>query len=185
MTRWLRLPSIQIALCLAVYALVGWKLGPFALVLASPLLAAAIARPLLTLLANFRHGVREQVWRPVLGQHYAFKGTTIRVLEDHDHCRWVCLADVRKVVGTTASERALAVTYADRVQQMGRPGQAYLRDDALIEHLSKENNPVALRFRTWAERDIAQPAKRIRKGLGIRTDSAGGPEGPAVSRSTE
>ena len=170
MKRWLTYPSVQIALCMAVFGAVVWRMGPFAAVLASPLLAAAIARPLLTLIANFRHGVRERTWLPVHGEHYVFKGVTIHVLEDDDRCRWISLADVHKVTGVTASEGALVVTYPDRCKRMGKHAQPHIRDDALVEHLAKESNPLALRFRTWVDRDVSFPGRRIRKGLGIRPE---------------
>lgn len=141
-----------------------------ATVTASPLLAAVIARPVLTLLANFRHGVRELTWLPVHGQHYVFKGITIRVLEDDDHCRWVCVADASRIVAMTASERVMTVAYPGRYGRMGKPAQPYLRDDALVEYLGRQNNPAALRFRTWAERNIAFPGRRIRRSLGIRLE---------------
>ena len=166
---WLTWPSIQIVLCLLVFAGVGYRLGPFGIVVTSPLLAAAIARPVLTLLANLRHRAREHTWLPVHGQHYVYKGVTVNVLEDDDHCRWVSLVDVRKVVGLTASERALAVAYPGRFQQAGR-GSPCLRDDALIEHLGKENNPAALRMRTWVERNVAFPGRRLRASRGIRVE---------------
>jgi hypothetical protein len=170
--RLLSYPSVQIALCAAVFALIGYRLGASAAVLTSPLLAAAIARPVMNLIANFRHNVRAHVLLPVHGQHYAFKGITIHVIEDDDRCRWIPLADVRKVAGMTANDGALAVTYPERFARMGSPPQPHLRDDALVEHLGKENNPVALRFRTWVERDVIFPGRRIRKGLGIRPEPA-------------
>lgn len=167
--RLLTLPSVQIGLCLALFALLAWRMGPFAGVIAAPLLGAAIARPMMSLLANLRHKAREHTWLPVHGQHYVYKGATLRVLEDDEHRRWVPVADVRKVVGLTASDRALTATYAQRCEPIGRAG-LHLRDDALIEHLGKENNPAALRFRTWAERNIALPGQRVRQNLGIRDD---------------
>ncbi len=171
MKHWLGFPSVQIALCLAVYALLAWQLGKFAALWTSPLLGAAIARPLTALASNIRRRAREHIWLPVHGQHYVFRGTTIHVLEDDDHCRWISLADVQKVVGATASERALATVYPGRLKTMGTPAQAHLRDDALIAHLGKENQPTALRFRTWLERNIALPARRIRRNFGIVVDA--------------
>ncbi|MDB5874775.1 MAG: hypothetical protein JWQ07_4217 [Ramlibacter sp.] len=170
MKHWLGFPSVQIALCLAVFAWVAWRLGPFGAVWASPLLAAAIAYPVYNLVGNIRHGMRERTWLPVHGQHYVFKGTTIHVLEDDDRCRWISLADMNKVAGITAGERALELAYPERCKRMGKTGQPHLRDDALIEHLGKESNPVALRFRTWAERTVAFPGRKIRESLGIRPD---------------
>ena len=170
MKRWLTYPSVQIVLCVAVFGVAVWRMGPFAAVIASPLLAAAIARPLLTLMANFRHGVRERNWLPVHGEHYVFKGITIHVLEDEDRCRWISLADVHKVAGVTASEGALVATYPDRCKRMAKNAQPHLRDDALVEHLAKESNPLALRFRTWVDRNVSFPGRRIRKNLGIRPE---------------
>ncbi|GAC1355756.1 MAG: hypothetical protein NVSMB34_09290 [Variovorax sp.] len=168
MMRWLALASVQLALGLAAFLAIAWRLGPFAAVIASPLLGAAIARPLMALLANIRHAMRERTWLPVHGQHYVYKGVTVHALEDDDHFRWVPLADLRKVVGLTASERALALAYPGRCVRMGKGNEPHLRDDALITHLGKESNAGALRFRTWAERTIAFPGRRIRDGLGIR-----------------
>ncbi len=171
MKRWLGLPSVQIALCVIAYALLGYRLGLFAFVFASPLFAAAIVHPLLTLLSNYRRRVLEQLWFPVHGQYYVFKGMTIQVLEDADHCRWVRLVDVQKVVGVTAPEHALALTYPGRLKMMGEPAQTHIRDDALAAHLSKENEATALRFRTWVERNIVFPGATTRRRLGIRMDS--------------
>ena len=166
MKQLLGFPSVQIALCLAVFALVGWKFGAFGLVLASPLLAAAIAVPVMNLVANIRHAARERVWLPVHGEHFVFRDVTIHVLEDDDHWRWVPLADARKAAGVAASEGALQATYGERIQRMGKPMQVYLRDDALIEYLSKSTDATALRFRTWVERTVALPAQKIREREG-------------------
>jgi len=56
MKRWLKFPSVQIALCLVVFGVIAWRGGPFVAVIASPLLAAAIAYPVYNLVANIRHG---------------------------------------------------------------------------------------------------------------------------------
>ena len=172
MKRWLGFPLVQIVLCLLAYALLAYHFGKFLALWTSPLLGAAIARPLMALASSIRRKAREHIWLPVHGQHYVFRGTTIHVLEDDDHCRWIRLADVRKVVGSTASERALAAVYPGRLKIMGTPAQAHLRDDALIAHLGKENQPTALRFRIWVERNVALPGRRVRRSLGIVVDAA-------------
>ena len=170
MKHWLSLPSVQIALCVSVYGLVGYYFGVIAFLFTLPVFATVMKRPLFTLVANFRRTVQEQVWLPVHGQHYVFRDVTIHVLEDDDHCRWVSLLDVQKVVGITATQRALAHVYPGRVKSMGKPAQTHIRDDALVTHLGKENQPTALRFKTWVERNIAFPGRTIRKRLGIQTD---------------
>lgn len=167
MKRWFSFPSVQIALCVSVYALVGYYLGVFAFVFALPLFATAISRPAFALLSSYRHKVLQHVWLPVHGQHYVFMGMTIHVIEDLDRCRWVSLVDVQNVVGVTANERTLTRTYPGLLKMIGQPAQMHIRDDALVNHLSKENKPAALKFRTWVERNIAFPGRTVRKRLGI------------------
>ena len=120
------------------------------------------------LASNFRHRVRARVWLPVHGRHFVYRGTTIHVLEDEERHRWICLADMQAVVGVTASERALSVTYPDRLQLMGRPAQTYMRDDAMVAHLGKEKQLMVLKFRTWLDRSVRVPGANVRKGLRIR-----------------
>ena len=167
MKRWFGFPSVQIALCLVAYALVGYRFGVFALLFALPLFAAVMARSMFALVSNLRQRMLEQVWFPVHGHYYVFKDITIHVLEDDDHCRWVNLLDVQKVLGVTASERALGLSYPGRLRNMGQPAQAHIRDDALVAHLGKENKPTALRFRNWVQRNIVFPGQTIRKRFGL------------------
>ncbi len=159
---------IRLLLCAACSWLV-WRFGGLAVMVATaPLYGVALARPLLDLASELRHGARAAVWRPLEGRHCVFRGTPVQVLEDEQHCRWVRAADVRRIVGFTASDGALALTYPNGWRAMGRPAQPHFSDDALIVHLSKETTPEALRFRHWAEREIAFPARRTRERLGIR-----------------
>ena len=64
---------------------------------------------------------------------------------------------------------------------MGEPAQPHFSDDALITHLSKERAPEALRFRHWAEREIAFPAQRLREHLGIDSEPRAEPHDAAPS----
>ena len=80
----------------------------------------------------------------VEGRHYAFRGRRVQVLEDADQRRWVRLADVRAIVGFTASDGALAITYPDGVRQSRPPGRSRTSsDEALLAHLLKERSPEA------------------------------------------
>ena len=172
MKHWLGFPSVQIALCTLCYALLAYYLGKEAVVWTSPLYGAVIARPLINWIANFRHAVRAVVWLPVHGTHYVFKGTTIHVLEDEDSWRWLPLADAERVLGRKLNARLLAITYPERLEMAGKPNRMHMRDDALIEHLSKLRDPVALRFRTWIERSVALPARHTRqRAAGQAVDS--------------
>jgi hypothetical protein len=174
---WLGFPSVQIALCTVCFGLLGYwmtgsVLGRVLFLFVALGYAAAISRPVINFLANFRHTVRAVVWLPLHGTHYVFKGTTIQVLEDEDNWRWLPLADAERVLGRKLNARVLAITYPQRLEMGGKPVRMHMRDDALIEHLSRLSDPMALRFRTWLERSVALPARRIRqRGAGQAVDA--------------
>jgi len=149
-----------------------WVWRTFGLATAMPLVAlfgVALARPLLDLAEALGRQMRGAHWRDVEGRHYAYRGREVAVVEDDERRRWLRLADVRAVVGFTASDGALATSYPGRVRELGRPAAQYLRDDALLAHLAKESSPEAGRLRLWVEREVAFPARRERERLGIRT----------------
>jgi len=163
----------SIALRLACCALVSWGAwrlgGPGFLVGTLPLVGIALARPLVELASALRHEMNRAHWRDVEGRHYAFRGHPVSVLEDADRRRWVRLADIRAIAGFTASDGALAITYPNGVQRLGRPPQTHVSDEALLAHLQKERAPDAVRLCGWVEREIVFPARRERERLGIRT----------------
>lgn len=167
---WWTKPWLQILVCVAIYGVLAWRFWPTGTVLLSPLLAAAIARPIMNLVADVRHKMRESVWLPLHGDHYVYKSTTIRVLEDESHWRWVCLDDVRKVIPFNATENALNVTYPGRFERERR--LAYLRDDALMEHLAKATHDAPIRFRSWVEKNVFGPAAKARERLGVKPEVA-------------
>ncbi len=170
--------AVRAAGCVVAMA-IGWRMfGAAGLVYAAPLLGVAFARPLIELASAARHAMRQAHWRDVEGRHYAFRDRPVKVLEDDDRQRWVRLSDVRAIVGFTASDGALAVAYPAGWRRIGRSGEAYLGEAALLEHLGKERGPDALRLRLWVEREIVFPARRERERLGVRAaadgDSASG-----------
>ncbi len=160
--------ALRLSLCAAVWWVLWRHFGPAVAVASTPLFGIALARPLLDLASELRHVTRAAVWRPLEGRHFVYRGTPVQVLEDDDHRRWVRAADVRAIVGYTASNGALALTYPSGWCTLGQPAEPHFSDEALIAHLSKESAPEALRFRHWAEREIAFPAQRLRERLGIR-----------------
>jgi len=152
-----------------------WIWRTFGLATAMPVAALfgiALARPLIDFAEAVARLMHHAHWRDVEGRHYAYRGREVAVVEDIDRHRWVRLADVRAIVGFTASDGALAVSYPEAVKQFGRPPVAYVRDDALLGHLAKERSDEAARLRGWIEREIAFPARRERERLGIRTRPA-------------
>ena len=163
----------SITLRLTVCTLMSWTvwrwLGPAPMVATLPLFGILLARPLVDLASALRHGMKRAQLAAVEGRHYAFRGRRVEVVEDADRRRWVRLADVRAIVGFTASDGALAITYPNGLRRLGRAAEAHVSEDALLAHLLKERSPEAARLRVWVEREIVFPARRERERLGIRT----------------
>jgi hypothetical protein len=158
-----------------------WIWRTFGLATAMPVVALVgivIARPLIELAEAIGRQMHHAHWRDVEGRHYAYRGREVAVVEDDDHRRWLRLADVRAIVGFTASDGALAVSYPDAVQPLGRPPAPYVRDDALLSHLAKERSSEAVGLRRWVEREVAFPARRERERLSIRTRPPEGADAP-------
>jgi hypothetical protein len=164
--------AIRLTLCAAFSWLVWRALGPVAMVMTLPLVGITLARPLIDLASDIRHQTRALVWHSSQGRYYAYRGIALQVLEDARHTRWIRAEDVRRIVGSTTSDGALALTYPDGWQMMGNPMQPHFSDVALIVHLRKDSSAKTLHFRQWAEREIAFPARRTRERLGIKTTAA-------------
>ena len=160
-------PAARIALRLALCAAVTWGVwrigGLAAMVMTAPLYAVALAKPLIDLASDLRHGLRTAVWRPLEGRHHVYRGMPVQVLEDEARQRWVRAADVRRIIGHGTSDGALAITYPAGWRLMGRPAQPHFSDAALLTHLAKDPSPEAVRLRHWVEREIAFPAQRARE----------------------
>jgi len=157
----------RIALCVACSWLAWRVAGPVAAVTSIALVGLLLAHPLLELLGLLRHGVREVTWRPVQGRHWVYRGTPVQVIEGVDHRRWIRACDVRSIVGFTASDGALRLSYPQGFQNLGEPPVPHFSDDALLLHLAKERSQTALKFRHWVEREIAFPARRLRERYGV------------------
>lgn len=157
-----------ITLCSLVSAAAFYYFGPTAMVLSLPLFGIALSRVIIDLVAELRHGVRDLTLAHLDGHHFSYLGVTLQVLEDEDHCRWVPTAEIRRIVGSVATDRALALTYPNGWRSLGQPEQGHLRDDALLTYLAKEPSMRAIKFKNWAERNIAFPARKQRERLGIR-----------------
>ena len=150
----------------------AWRSGG-AFGLCSSLVAwgLAFSRPLMDLVIELYRQARHATWRPLEGRHAVFRGTPVQVFEDADHRRWIRASDVRRIVGYTASDAALALTYPNGWRLIGKPAVPHFSDDALLAHLAKENSPVGIRLRLWVEREIAFPARRQRRRYGIKLGS--------------
>jgi hypothetical protein len=154
--------ALRAAAC-AMAMWIGWRMfGTAGLVFVAPLIGVAFARPLVELAESTYRAMRHANWRDVEGRHYAYRGRSISVVEDADGRRWLRLADVRAVVGFTASDGALSLAYPDGWTRVGRAAEPYIGAEALLVHLGKERGPEALRMKIWVERAVAFPARRDR-----------------------
>ena len=129
-----------------------------------------LARPLIDLAIEIYQAMRRANWRELEGRHYAFRGRTVHVVVDADYQRWVRLADIRAILGFTASDAALQVTYPNGWRILGKPPLPHLSDEALLVHIGKERSPEAVRLRLWIEREIVFPARREREQHGVRLE---------------
>ncbi|MBC7916282.1 MAG: hypothetical protein H7Y28_00595 [Rhodoferax sp.] len=151
-------------------------LGPAALVLSLPLFGVLISRVFIDFVDEMRMVAKHVALRSVQGSYYSFQGISVNVVEDDDYCQWVAADEVRKIVGSGATDRMLALAYPDGWCEMGKPPKGYLRDDALLLYLAKENSLRGVKFRVWVERNIAHQAKKQRERFGIRVSDPRAPD---------
>jgi hypothetical protein len=152
----------RLALCVALSWL-AWRQGGAVLLCVSLVIwGMALAKPLLESASALRYALRATAWRREEGRYFAYRGVPVQVIEDDDQHCWVRVADVRRIVGFTASDGALSLTYAADWRMLGHPPQPHLRDEALLKHLKKESSPAALKLGRWVERDVAYPARQRR-----------------------
>jgi hypothetical protein len=164
---------IRLAVCVAAAWLAFRFLGAVGLAVSAVLFGILLARPLIELASAVRHAIRVQAWRPVEGHHWAYHGVPVQVLEDADHRRWILASDVRRIVGTSMSNGALALSYPTGFRSLGKPAEPHFSDEALLAHLAKHNSAQALKFRHWVEREIAFPARRLRERYGVAEQAPG------------
>jgi hypothetical protein len=168
-------PILEILVRAGTCAALAWglrRLGfPLVVLLWIGALAGILlARPLVDLAIEIYQAMRRANWRELEGRHYAYKGQTVHVLQDADYQRWVRLADIRAIVGFTASDAALQVTYPNGWRMLGKPPLPHLSDEALRLHIGKERSPEAAPLRLWIEREIVFPARREREHHGVRLE---------------
>ena len=160
--------AFRLGCCLFASWTVWRFLGPAPMVLTLPAYGLLLARPLIELASAVRLLMKRAHLAPVEGRHYAFRGRSVQVIEDVERRRWVRIADVRAIVGFTASDGALAISYPDGVRRLGPAVEPHIAEQALLVHLRKERSAEAARLRLWVQREIVFPAQRERERLGIR-----------------
>jgi hypothetical protein len=168
---------VAITLCSLVSAAAYYFLNIYAMVLSLPLFGLGLSRVIIDLIAELRHVSHDLAIGHLNGHFYSYCGVALHVLEDESHCRWIPTAVLRKIMGGGATDGALAVTYRNGWCAMGKPERGHLRDDALMVYLTRASSIRGIKFRNWAERNIAFPARRQRERLGIRLPALDSEEG--------
>ena len=150
--------------------------GAIGVVLSAPVIGLAFTRLVIDAAAEMGWRMRSAVLAPLSGKHYVYMEYTLRIVEDDDFGRWMATDDVRRIVGTGATDKALAQTYPSGWQMW--EGRAHLRDDALVHYLGREPSSRAVKLRNWTERSIAFPARteRKRRGIYLRAPTLTAPE---------
>lgn len=154
-----------IVVCGVFIPVVFHFLGAVGLVLSAPLIGVAFTRLVIDAAAELGWRTRSAVLAPLSGKHYVYMQFALRIEEDDDFGRWMSTHDVRRIVGSGATDKALAQTYPGGLKHIN--GRAHLRDDALMHYLGREPSTRAVKLRNWAERSIAYPARTERKRRGI------------------
>lgn len=167
--------AIRLVLCGLVFGAAWYALGPIGLVIASPVAAAAFARPILAALSGGVRLARTVAYRPVEGSHYAYHGRPIAVWEDVEECRWLRAVDVRRVLSGFPRDEVLHKVLAEGVCVPLKGMGLYVRADSLLELLSRAEQPGSLRFKTWVQREVHFPSGLARRrGEGPTARSGGG-----------
>lgn len=164
--------------CCAAVTYAAWRFGGAITAVATlPLIGILLASPLIDLAGHLRHQLRAIAWRDLEGRHHEFQGIPVQVFEDAGHHRWVSIADVRRILGSSTSDEVLARLYPDGWRRIGKPARLCLCDESLLMHLAKTSTPLGGRFRQWVERDIAFPARRLRERAGRYPPQPDGADG--------
>ena len=156
----------RLAGALVVAGLAWWFVGPAGLAVSSVVVGMLLAKPLLELTAESGRWLRARAYADIEGRHYAFRGTSVQVIEDEAHVRWVRLADLQAILGPGASEGALSRLYGDGMQRLGVRRQAHLSAEVLHRHLARDTRPDAIRLRHWVEREILKPSQVLQQRAG-------------------
>ena len=115
--------------------------------------------------AALLYGIRSAALKDVHGSFYSYQGIPIKVVEDDDHCRWVPIVAVRKIVGTRVLDETFVSRYPNGWRKIG--SQGHIREDALHHFLSDASALEAVKFKNWVLRSLVNPAKKIRSQKGI------------------
>ena len=163
----LRHPLARFAAGFAACAVVAWVLsrmfGPVGILFSAPLFGWALARPIIEMVAGAARTARALALHDIEGRHYAFKGTSIDIVEDDGGHRWLRLGDVRAVLTGLPADRVLERVLGAGFHRGAFSTAARVQAEALLGVLRKASDPRTLRFRQWLEREVVLPADKRRE----------------------
>jgi hypothetical protein len=153
------LKTLVIRTTIGLVLSLGFTYGVFK-VFGPPIAALTLAAPLLMLRPITQYAVeagwfasKAQALSLVNGRFYSCNGVPVEVAEDPMGYRWVATAAVRRITRTTTSDEVFAGLYPAGYEPMD--GKGYLRTDVLQEHLSTSRDPDTIKFKVWAQRNLA------------------------------
>jgi hypothetical protein len=140
----------------------GGSAGAVGLVLVAPLFGMALARPLLDSLGAWHRQAHLAAWRDVAGDHHAYRGHTLRLLDDAAQRPWLRVDDLRRVLPSLPGDEVLQRLVGERCRPMAQPPVLGIEAEALWEQLQGSSNLQTLKFGQWLQREVLVPAERRR-----------------------
>jgi hypothetical protein len=150
---------VRLALCAATTWLIWRYLGLLGAVSTIPLYAAALASPILELLAGTHRAAKELVLADVQGRYYQHRGHAIDVRQDDEEQLWLLVRDVRRVLPALPRDEVLARLFPGSAQPLPPARELRIRADALVEHLRSAQDPGGVKFKVWLQRELLHEAR--------------------------
>ena len=170
MSRGLRALILTAALALVFAALHFFGIaGPLFLSLGIVVAVVAIGLPWIGVrwLDDLLHAARGWRWRHEEGQHHAFGGISLDIVDDGRHV-WIAAPDLQRALRTAEPEGVLAARVPGRWRRTA-DGRMQVRVDAAVEHLAvapERMDPRRVKLRRYLEQEVLYPAaERRRRGL--------------------
>ena len=104
--------------------------------------------------------IRQAAYAPVLGRYYEYRGNPIDIHEEASGQRWISLRDLRRSLPDLAPTSRLQALYPEQVLETGAPREMRIEARALERHLLEAQDPAAIRYLRWMQRDVIFPAQK-------------------------
>lgn len=152
-----------LAVRLASYVDAPKSFGAFGLLLAAPLVGRLLAPVVFDGLAFGYRATRWLALHRLQGNHYAYRGNSIEVLEGDDGYRWLRVSDVRRTLRDLPRDATLNLIEPERTEFDASGKHLAMRADALLKWLGKAHTDEHIRFKVWVERTVHHPSHAMRR----------------------